>query len=150
MGKFASNDSGNLSGTDPARWPRGIWSAPAYFNDTVYYGSNGTNLKAFPISNAKVARPLRQRATHAFGYPGTTPSISANGTANGIVWTEAGGTGVRHAYDATKLSTELYDSNQAGARDQFSDSRSDKFVTPMIANGKVYVGTAGAVVVLSD
>jgi hypothetical protein len=147
MGKFASNDSGIYQELIGALGG-GVWSAPAYFNGTVYYGSNGANLKAFPISNAKVAASPSSTSSHAFSYPGTTPSISANGTTNGIVWTlEAGGTGTLRAFDATKLSTELYDSNQAGARDQFSDSSSDKFVTPMIANGKVYVGTAGAVVV---
>jgi hypothetical protein len=53
-----------------------------------------------------------------------------------------------HAYDATNLATELYNSNQAsGSRDQFSTNSNDKFVTPMIANGKVYVGTPGAVIV---
>ena len=55
--------------------------------------------------------------------------------------------GVLRAFDATNLATELYDSNQAGARDQFSDNANDKFVTPMIANGKVYVAPSGAVVV---
>jgi hypothetical protein len=147
MGKFASNDSGIYQELIGALGG-GVWSAPAYFNSTVYYGSNGSSLRAFPISNAKLATSPSSTSTHAFGYPGTTPSISASGTTNGIVWTlEAGGTGTLRAFDATKLSTELYDSNQAGARDQFSDSSSDKFVTPMIANGKVYVGTAGAVVV---
>jgi hypothetical protein len=64
------------------------------------------------------------------------------------VWAiENGNPGVLHAYDATNLATELYNSNQAGGRDQFADNANDKFVTPLIANGKVYVGTPNAVVV---
>jgi hypothetical protein len=60
----------------------------------------------------------------------------------------AGGTGVLHVYDAANLATELYNSNQAaGARDQFPDNGNCKFVTPMMANGKVFVGTPGSVVV---
>jgi hypothetical protein len=52
---------------------------------------------------------------------------------------------VLHAYDATNLATELYNSNQAAnGRDQFSNN---KFITPMIANGKVYVGTPNSVAV---
>jgi len=70
-----------------------------------------------------------------------TPSISANGTSNAILWAaENGGSAVLHAYDATNLSHELYNSNQAaGGRDQFGTG--NKFITPMITNGKVYVGT---------
>ncbi|MGA8012652.1 MAG: hypothetical protein WB949_09520 [Candidatus Acidiferrales bacterium] len=147
MGKFTSNDTGiyqELSGALAG----GVWSAPAYFNNTVFYGSSGNHLLAFPISNAKLATSPSSSSSHSFGYPGTTPSVSANGTANGIVWTlEAGSTGTLRAFDATNLNTELYNSGQAGSRDTFSDNSNDKFVTPMIANGKVYVGTPDAVVV---
>ena len=147
MGKFTSNDTGiyqELSGALAG----GVWSAPAYFNNIVFYGSSGNHLLAFPISNAKLATSPSSSSSHSFGYPGTTPSVSANGTANGIVWTlEAGSTGTLRAFDATNLNTELYNSGQAGSRDTFSDNSNDKFVTPMIANGKVYVGTPDAVVV---
>jgi hypothetical protein len=124
----------------------GVWSKPSYFNNTVYYGAVGDHLKSFPIANAKLAgMPATQSAT-SFAYPGTTPSISANGTSNAIVWAvENGSTGVLHAYNATNLTSELYNSNQAANnRDQFSDN---KYVTPVVANGKVYVGTPNSVVV---
>ena len=147
MGKFATNDSGIYQELVGAL-PGGVWSAPAYFNNAVYYGSVGSSLRAFSIANARFATSPSSMSSHSFAYPGTTPSVSSNGTSNGIVWTlEAGGTGVLRAYDATNLATELYDSNQAGSRDQFSTNGNCKFVTPMIANGKVYVGTATGVVV---
>jgi len=146
MGKFnASGDSiyqeiaGELSSG-------GEFGKPSYFNNTVYYGAVGDTLKAFPITNGKLANiPARLSPTN-FGYPGTTPSISANGAANGIVWAvENAGTGVLHAYDATNVGKELYNSNQASnGRDHFSDN---KFITPMVANGKVYVGTSDSVAV---
>ena len=118
---------------------------PAYFNGTLYYGAVDS-LKAFAIATAQLVTPPSSKTASTFAYPGTTPSISANGTANGIVWAvqNSGGTGILHAYDATNLANELYNSNQAGTRDQFSDN---KFITPMIANGKVYVGTPTGVVV---
>lgn len=124
----------------------GVWSKPSYFNNTVYYGAVGDHLKAFPITSAKLATAPATQSASSFAYPGTTPSISANGTSNAIVWAvENGSTGVLHAYSAANLTTELYNSNQAANnRDQFSDN---KYVTPMVANGKVYVGTPNSVVV---
>jgi hypothetical protein len=124
----------------------GVWSKPSYFNNTVYYGAVGDHLKAFPITSAKLATIPATQSSASFAYPGTTPSISANGTSNAIVWAvENGSTGVLHAFNAANLTNELYNSNQAANnRDQFSDN---KYVTPMVANGKVYVGTPNSVVV---
>ena len=143
MGKFkASTDqiyqeiSGQLGG--------GVFSMPAFFNNTVYYGAVGDSLKAFPVANAKLASMPSSQSTHHFGYPGTTPSISANGTTNGIVWAVDNG-GILYALDATNLTTELYNSNQAANnRDRFSGN---KFITPMVVNGRVYVGTPNSVAV---
>lgn len=146
MGKFnTSNDSAIYQELDGSL-PGGIWSMPAYFNGTVYYGSVNASLQAFPITNAKLATTASSKSSASFGYPGTTPSISANGTSNGIVWAiQNGGTAVLHAYDATNLATELYNSSQAAnGRDNFSGN---KYITPMIANGKVYVGTPTGVIV---
>jgi hypothetical protein len=149
MGKFNSvSDTGIYQEFAPGITGE-IKSTPAYFNGVVYYGAVGDSLKAFKITNAMLGTSPSSLSPSTFGYPGTTPSISANGTSNGIVWAiQNGSTGTLHAYDATNLATELYNSNQAaGGRDQFSTNSNCKFVTPMIANGKVYVGTSGAVVV---
>ena len=144
MGKFNPSQNniyqelqGALSGS--------VFSMPAYFNNTVYYGPVGDNLKAFAISNAQLVVAPASQTSNAFGYPGATPSISANGTSNAILWAaENGNSAVLHAYDATNLSHELYNSNQAsGGRDQFGAG--NKFITPMITNGKVYVGTTNGV-----
>ena len=124
-----------------------IYSMPAYFNNTVYFGAVNDTLKAFSISNAKlVPEPSSKTAAH-FAYPGATPSVSANGTSNGIVWAvEARGSdaAVLHAYDAKNLENELYNSTHAHGRDAFADN---KFITPMIANGRVFVGTLTGVMV---
>ncbi len=148
MGKFNTNNdnaiyqeisSNGLSG--------GSFATPAYFNNAVYYGAVNDSLKAFSIVNAKLVAPAGSQSSSSFAYPGSTPSISANGTSNGIVWAveNQNGSGVLHAYDATNLANELYNSSQAASgRDNFSDN---KFITPMIANGKVYVGTPTGVTV---
>ena len=89
------------------------------------------------------------RSTITFSYPGATPSISADGTQNGIVWVlERGQSNPAnlHAYDATNLGNELYNSDQAAAgRDAFGTG--SRFVTPVIANGKVYVATTTGVAI---
>jgi hypothetical protein len=144
MGKFNPTTdqiyqeiSGQLGG--------GVFSMPAYFNGTVYYGAVGDALKAFPVVGAKIAGTPSSHSTHHFGYPGTTPSVSANGTTNGVVWAIENGGAILYAFDATNLTNELYDSNQAAnSRDNFSGN---KFITPMVVNGRVYVGTATSVAV---
>jgi hypothetical protein len=122
----------------------GVWSMPAFFNNTVYYGSWGQTLKAFPISAARLATTPSAQTANTFGYPGTTPAVSANGTSNGIVWAvENSSPAVLHAYDASTLH-ELYNSNQAAnGRDHFGNG--NKFITPLIVNGKVFVGTPSGV-----
>jgi hypothetical protein len=146
MGKFNPNNDSAIYQEIDGVLPGGVWSSPAYFNNVVYYGDVDDNLKAFPISNAKLATTPSSQSPEAFPYPGTTPTISASGTSNGIVWTIANSSpAVLYAYDATNLSHELYNSNQAGSRDQFGPG--NKFITPIIANGKVYVGTPTGVAV---
>jgi FG-GAP-like repeat/FG-GAP repeat len=122
------------------------FGTPAYFNNTIYYGGVGASLNAFHIANAQITTtPTSQTAT-VFGYPGTTPSVSANGSQNGIVWAiELGSHAILHAYDAANLGDELYSSDQSGTRDQLDAGV--KFSVPTIANGKVYVGTSSQLTV---
>jgi hypothetical protein len=111
-------------------------------------------LKAFAVSNGQLAPPPVSQSQTVFGYPGATPSISANGTNNAIVWVvqvdayPQGGPAVLHAYDAGDLSRELYNSAQAGARDRLGLAQ--KFTVPAVANGKVYVGSAYGVSVFGN
>jgi Immunoglobulin domain len=146
MGKFSASSNNNYQTLNGAL-PGGIFSSPAYFNGTVYYGDISGTLKAFVVSSAKLAAAPQSQSTTQFVYPGTSPSVSANGTANAIVWAhENANPGVLHAYDATNLAHELYNSNQAAAsRDQFGAG--NKYITPAIADGKVFVGTPNAVAV---
>jgi outer membrane protein assembly factor BamB len=144
MGKFNPSKN-NIYQEIQSALSGSVFSMPAYFNNAVYYGAVGDNIKAFAISNAQLAGAPASQTGNAFGYPGATPSISANGTNNAILWAaENAGSAVLHAYDATNLSRELYNSNQAsGGRDRFGAG--NKFITPMITNGKVYVGTTNGV-----
>lgn len=121
------------------------FGAPAYFAGSVFYGAYRDNLRAFTLMNATLPRLPSSATAQKFDYPGTTPSVSASQDANAIVWTvENSVPAVLHAYLASDLSRELYNSNQAGARDQFENN---KFITPMIANSRVHVGTKTGVAV---
>lgn len=144
MGKFNASNDNSIYQQINGQLAGGVWAKPSYFNGTVYYGAVGDSIKAFPVVTGKLATTPSSHSAHTFGYPGATPSISANGTTNGIVWVvENSSNGVLHAYDATNLATELYNSTQAANnRDQFS---ANKFITPMVVNGKVYVGTTTSV-----
>ena len=122
-----------------------LFGTPAYFNGRVYYQGCCRNvLKAFSLSNGLLSpAPVSQSST-ALGYPGSTPSISGNGSTNGIVWTlqRTSGVTILHARDAMDLSSELYNSSQV-LEDTLFDG-AVKFTVPTIANGKVYVGTQSA------
>jgi outer membrane protein assembly factor BamB len=126
-----------------------VYSTPAYFNGVLYYAADGDTLKAFPLTNAQLALAPSSQTAIKFPHPGPTPSISANGAQNGIVWaleSSLSSPGVLHAYDPANLAHELYNSNQAiNGRDSFGNG--NKFITPVIVNGKVYVGTQNGVAV---
>jgi hypothetical protein len=144
MGKWNSSTNVNYQDISSALG-NSVFSMPAYFNNTLYYGAVGSNLQAFAIVNAKVIVAPASASAIAFTYPGTTPGVSAAGSANAIVWAvENSNPAVLHAYDARDLSRELYNSNQApGGRDTFGPG--NKFITPTIVNGHVYVGTMSGV-----
>jgi hypothetical protein len=143
MGKYNSTNTiwqeitGSLGGSE--------YGTSAYFDHSVYFGPVGATLQAYTFSNALLGTTASSRSATAFVYPGATPSISSNGNSNGIVWaTENTSPAVLHAYDATNLASELYNSNMAASsRDQFGNG--NKFIAPMIAGGKVYVGTTTGV-----
>ena len=139
MGKFNPN-SNNIYQELTGVLPNGVWSMPAFFGGKLYFGPVDQPILAFQFKNAKLLPSPVARTTNTFGYPGATPSISSNNGLNGIVWASANtNPAVLYAYNAKNL-LELYDSNQAAnGRDHFGNG--NKFITPMIANGKVYVST---------
>jgi uncharacterized protein (TIGR03437 family) len=137
LGKWQAGSDGQIVASLPGAIG-GLFGNPAYFNKAVYFGGSGDNFKAFPVTNATLGTSPSSESSASFGFPGGVPSISANGASNGIAWLlESSAT--LHAYDASNLGHELYNSNQNSSRDALVSYV--KYSVPAIANGKVYVGT---------
>ncbi len=145
MGKFVANN-GNLYQQVNNALQGAVFSTPSYFNGNVYYGAVGQPIRAFPVAAAKVAAVAHSASAVSFGFPGASTSISANGTSNGILWAvNSGASATLYAFDAANLATLLYNSDQAGTRDQFGAY--SKFLTPVVADGKVFITGQNSVVV---
>ena len=114
-----------------------VFGIPVYFNNTVYFSAAHDQVKAFSIHSGVLSTMPVSASNSTFAMLGTVPSISANGAANGILWT-IDPAGMLHAFDASDLSHQLY---------QGTAGPSIKFSTPTIANGKVFVGTHQSLVV---
>jgi hypothetical protein len=125
----------------------GAFDTPTYFDGRIYFGAVKDVLRYYVLSNGVMIPDLPNSfGTRKFGFPGATPSISANGNQDAILWAiQNAQPAVLVAYDATNLSRELYNSSQSGSRDQMTGGV--KFVVPTIANGKVYAGSQNALTV---
>ncbi|HXM65052.1 MAG TPA: fibronectin type III domain-containing protein [Terriglobales bacterium] len=164
MGKYCVNDNPPCNGSDPnivqeiPGATAGVWGTPAYWNGSVYWGGASENLKAFSFnanSSGLISTSPTSESAQSFSFPGPSPTISANGNTDGILWgldnsafgsTCSGGSNcqVLYAYDATNLANLLYTSSQA-ANNRDVPGSAIKFATPIVANGKVYFGSQLAV-----
>jgi uncharacterized protein (TIGR03437 family) len=140
LGGYQSSSDSQIVQSIPGA-TSGLFGNPAYFNNTVYFCGSGDGVEAFPVSNAQLATKPASRSPLPYGYPGCVPTISANGTSNGIVWTVESGL-VLHAYDAGNLGNELYNTAQNPARDALDSYV--KYSVPTVVNGKLYVATQTA------
>ena len=127
-----------------------IFTSPAYFNGLIYWAAANDVLRAFSISNATMSTSSVTQSSAGFSG-GSTPTISAHGTSNGVVWAYAySGTPVLRAYNATNLTTELYDSQLLSARDGLGNGNGLRFTIPTVVNGKVYVPLKAGVAVFGS
>jgi hypothetical protein len=125
--------------------PSGTYGTPSFWENNIYVVGDNRPLKQYKLTAGMLTSdPVSESAT-MFLFPCATVAISSNGLANGIVWIldnleyVSSGPAVLHAYDATDVSRELYNSSQAGSRDRAGPAV--KFTVPTVANGRVYVGT---------
>lgn len=146
LGEYDGQNDNNLFTMSNAL-PNGSSSTPAYFNQQLYYGGISDSLRTISVLDPS-GTAISQSST-ALGSAGATPVISANGTSTPIVWAldaTASGGPVLHAFDATNLATELYNSTQASAsRDTVGAT--GNYSIPVVANGHVYIGTQSGLAV---
>ncbi|MEI9929339.1 MAG: hypothetical protein WDM89_01900 [Rhizomicrobium sp.] len=129
----------------------GCWCAPSYFggsgNGTVYYQGNGAQLTAYSVARTGTPQ-LTQTATSSdgAGFGGSFPVISSNGndSSTAVVWAIERGNPTEQlkAYNAVSLGAPLFAAN---AGNWSNGSRS--YLSPLVANGRVYVGAANTVTV---
>lgn len=141
LGQYNSGSNQNLQTLAGAVGP--IYSSPVYWNNTVYYAANNDLIKGFGLSLNNLgwsALSTTPTITSAIKVAAAgVPAISSNGLSSGILWVPLNPSNpYLAAYDATTL-LQLYNSSQVSGRDTLGGVA--HFVTPLIANGKVYVGT---------
>src|SRR5262249_8759803 len=128
----------------------GMWCTPAFYNGVLYYVGSGDHLKAFALTNGVVFTPVLAQSSNTFSGSGCSPVITANGTNNiiALVLESCAPSAVLHAFNGTNVTQELYNPSQNLPRD--TPGTKVKFTVPAVANGKVYVPTANALVVYGN
>jgi len=150
MGQFNPSGDSQIVQTLPYQL-NAVFGMPAFWNNFVYFGASSDSFEAYsydPVAQ-QLSTNYTSRSPGVFSFPGGVPSISSNGTLNGIAWIiethgfRDGSSAILHAYNAYDLSKELYNSKQNPDRDQAGPAV--KFSVPTIADGLVFVGAAGEV-----
>jgi hypothetical protein len=150
LGKFSGSTNNVVQTINPGNR---IFATPVFWQGNLYLAAVHTPMQQFVFSTStgQFAGSPSSVSDGTYGFPGSTPSLSSNGSSNAILWalentnyctTQSPGCGpaVLHAYDATNLATELWNSSQDSGN---AAGNAVKFTVPTIANGKVYVGTRG-------
>jgi hypothetical protein len=158
MGHHTTSDSGIVQTL--ALGAGKVFSGPAYFNGHAYIWSGNTTLNAYTFNTSTgqfTSSPaFTGTNTWTTGYVNPALAISANGTSNGIVWASgplgnsghgATANGILYAYQAGVSGLpELWDSQQNSSRDAVGEW--SKFRSPVVDNGRVFLGTNSSTVVV--
>jgi len=125
----------------------GANAVPVFWNGLFYLWSGSDQLRAYSFNGTTLNTTLQSFNTIDQGSRAGSISLSANGTSNGILWGTNTATGNFYAFQASNVSTMLWNDGQAAnSRDQLGSSV-QKYARPIVANGKVYVATINSLVV---
>jgi hypothetical protein len=154
MGRYHPDDDNQIVQSLVNIFPHGGNSehnigASVYFNGYVYFSPVNDSLQAFQLNDGLLSPSPTSRSPESYPYPGGALAISADGDSKGILWSVQSNNltapGVLRAYDASDLGIELYDSDQAGPRDNLEGAVG--FSVPLVANGRVFVGSGSQLTV---
>ena len=121
-----------------------LFGSMAYFEGHLYIATEYSPLRAYTIANASVGSAPSSSSSFQSNLLGAVPSISANAASDGIVWISPyDASGLLQAYDAADLSKQLYSSATMPGDAPGSWA---EFCVPTIADGKVFLGTANALI----
>lgn len=121
------------------------YGAVATWNGHVYFTDRTDTTRDFALQGGQM---VLKGTTAKMARPAATPMVSANGTRDAVLWvveTKEWNEGhddrpaVLHAYDATDVTKELYNSEQNSGRDRAG--MAVRFAIPTVADGRVLVGT---------
>jgi hypothetical protein len=149
MGKFQSGSNSQVVQTIPNGSLNHCHMQPVYWNSRVFFAGENSPMRMFTLSNGKFNPTPTSQTTVVFAggdNVGTNPTVSANGSSNAIVWSiqrNASSNAVLHAFDATNLAKELYNSTQVASRDGMGTHQ--KYTPPLVINGRVYVSLKGKI-----
>jgi hypothetical protein len=142
------------AGTTP-----GVWGNPAFLQDgsdtgLIFYWGSSSPGKAFRITKGVISPVTASQTAVSFGFPGSQPSISSNGTdgSTAVMWAlrsdnyGSAGPEVLYAYNAEDLTKLLWTSADVTGRDAIGGS-SVKFTFPIVTNGHVYAQSNGSLAV---
>ncbi|HEV2206486.1 MAG TPA: hypothetical protein VGR36_08100, partial [Candidatus Acidoferrales bacterium] len=155
MGQYEQGSGGTDNVVQEFSINHAILCAPVFWQDTLYIGGVDGPVEALKLdpSTSMFNTAAASETAKTFIFPAAAMSISSSGSSNGILWavdsfqygtnnssSRAAGPAVLHAYDATNLANELWNSSMVA-----SDAAGNavKFTVPTVANGKVYLGTRG-------
>lgn len=154
LGKFSASQTAEIANiveeTATSALPGGSYGTAAYFNQALYFvPGRSTAVKArefsLPNGSAQINPAPISSSPDTYTFPGSTPSVSANGVANAIIWDLDRSTNQLRAYRASGYNHELYTSAQA-ANNRDALGTVVKFTVPTVVNGHVYVGTTNSIV----
>ena len=137
VGAYTCSATTTGADADGPNWNR-LYGTASYWNGNVYMGASNMALMQYQFQNGLLnSTPVAMSPT-TYGYRGANTVVSANGIQNAIVWVyekTATGLGILHAYDATSVSTELWNSEMNATRDALGEGIG--FSTPVVVNGRV-------------
>ncbi len=139
IGGYTCSDAITSDVAEGPNWNR-LYGDPSYWNGYLYAAASSLQLKQYQFQNGLLNPTPVATSPTAYGLRGANTVVSANGTQNGIVWAyekSAAGGGILHAYDATNVSNELWNSNMNAGRDALGEGIG--FAVPVVANGHVIV-----------